>query len=448
MNNNKVNKIIKLITNNLGLKILAVVVSCVLWFVVNNITDPVDTKSFYNVQVEIQNADKIANEGKVYEVLDNSDIINVLKVTGKRSVLSYITKDDIKAVADMSELTFMNTVAIDISSTRNNSELEFVSSLDSVKLSIEDKKRIQMIISTSTSGEPADGYVVGSVTPSQNIVRIQGPESVINQIDRVEAVTSIDGYTTDINTSVELKLYDSEDKEIKNNSIEMNISTINVAVSILATKEIPLTFVTSNEPEAGYVVDGNITCSPQTVVIAGRKSVLDSITQLAILDSALNLEGKKEDFDTIVNIRKYLPTGTQFAEPSFGGNINVSVGIEPIVVKELEIPIRNFAISGKEDLDSKFDISLAEFEDDGVKEFVVKIAGTQAAVSAIKEESVIGVVDIKQIAEKMSIEEWAPGLYNGEITFNLPTNVKTDGSYTLTVAVKEKNKESEEVIAE
>ena len=393
MNNNKVNKTIKLITNNLGLKILAVVVSCVLWFVVNNITDPVDTKSFYNVQVEIQNADKIANEGKVYEVLDNSDIINVLKVTGKRSVLSYITKDDIKAVADMSELTFMNTVGIDISSTRNNSELEFASSLDSVKLSIEDKKRIQMIISTSTSGEPADGYVVGSVTPSQNIVRIQGPESVISQIDRVEAVTSIDGYTSDINTSVELKLYDTEDKEIKNNSIEMNISTINVAVSILATKEIPLTFVSSNEPEIGYVVDGDLTCSPQTVVIAGRKSVLDSITQLTIADAALSLEGKKDDFDAIVNIRKYLPTGTQFAEPSFGGNISVSVGIEPIVIKELKIPVRNFAISGKEELENSFDISLGEFEDDSVKEFVVKIAGTQAAVSAISEESVIGVVN-------------------------------------------------------
>ena len=216
----KIRRLIALITNNIGLKILAVIVSLGLWFVVNNINDPLEKMRFSNIPVEIINEDQITNSGKVYEVIDNTGVVTV-EVRGKRSVLRYITKENIRAVADMEELTFMNTVGIEVSSTRNNSELEFKTNIDSVKLSIEDMKRIQMIINTSTSGDPAEGYIVGSVSPSQNIVRLSGPESLISQIDHVDAVASIDGYSSDINTNVELKLYDAQGNDSKSNSIKL-----------------------------------------------------------------------------------------------------------------------------------------------------------------------------------------------------------------------------------
>ena len=62
---------------------------------------------------------------------------------------------------------------------------------ENLKLIIEDMKRTQFVINTNISGEPADGYVVGTVTPSQNVVRVSGPESIINQIDHVDATVDI-----------------------------------------------------------------------------------------------------------------------------------------------------------------------------------------------------------------------------------------------------------------
>ena len=133
---------------------------------------------------------------------------------------------------------YINTVNIKMTNKRHNTEQEFSSSIDNLKLKIEDIKRVQLAINTSTSGQPAEGYIVGSVTPAQNIVRISGPESIVEQIDRVEAVANIGNYayTTDINTSVDLVLRDAEGNEIKNNAIKMNISSINVSIAILATK--------------------------------------------------------------------------------------------------------------------------------------------------------------------------------------------------------------------
>lgn len=97
-------------------------------------------------------------------------------------MFDYVSRDDLKAVADLSELTFMNTVGIRVSSARNNSELEFRTNIDNVKLAIEKMDRDQKVINVSTSGEPASGYVVGGITPSQNVVRYSGPESLINQM--------------------------------------------------------------------------------------------------------------------------------------------------------------------------------------------------------------------------------------------------------------------------
>ncbi len=444
----KIRKLTALITNNIGLKILAVIVSVGLWFVVNNINDPLETMPFNNIPVEILNEDEITNSGKVYEIIDNTGTVNV-RVTGKRSVLRYITKENIRAVADMEELTFMNTIGIEVSSTRNNSELEFKTNIDSVKLSIEDMKRIQMIINTSTSGEPAEGYIVGSVTPSQNIVRLSGPESLINQIDHVDAVASIDGYSSDINTNVELKLYDAEGKDIKSNSIKMNISTVNVAVTILATKEVPIEYSIADEPEQGYIANGTIMSEPETVWIAGRRSVLDAVTKVTVSDPALSLEGKTDDVTSMINIKKYLPIGTQLADSSFSGNVNVKVEIEPVETKELMIPSRNFAIGfGIHEKPENMDAVIDEFENRDNTRFRVRISGTKAAVDAVDENSVIGVIDMDKVFSGLGMESWEAGTYTGEIVFDfkLPEGlkVKTDNAYALTVILSEREEDEEE----
>lgn len=423
-------KAVRMVTNNFGLKILAVIVSCGLWVVVDNINDPVEEQRFYNVPVDIINADLVTNEGKVYDVLDGTDMVNVT-VKGKRSVLSYISKEDIRAIADMAELTFMNTVGIRVSSTRSNSELDFRTNIDSVKLSIENIAQKQIPINVSTSGEPAAGYVVGGVKPSQNVVRVSGPESLIDQIDHIDAVANIDGYSSDIDTSVELKLYDVANNEIKNSSIKKNISTVNVTVTILATKIVPLSFVVPDEPATGYVVNGEPVSMPETVTIAGRSSILDGVSRITISDPALSVEGRTENMTTIINVKKYLPSGVQFADSSFGGNVNVTVGIEQLVTKDLEIPARNFAASNKPE-----NLKLTLHEVDGQNYYTIRISGIKSAVESVNAVNVVGVVDMDALLEKTGLTEWVAGVYQGEIIFNLPDNVRLAQPYLMTVVLE------------
>ena len=427
------------LTHNLGLKILALVFSIGLWFVVNNITDPTIKKPFTNIPVEIINEEMLTNEGKVYEVLEDTDVINV-SVIGKKSVLDYITKDDIKAVADLSELTFMNTVSIKVSSAKYNSELEFTTSVDNLKLSIEDIKRVQMIINTSTSGVPAEGYIVGTVTPSQNVVRLSGPESLISQIDHVEAVANIAGYATDINSSVELKLCDKDGNEIKSNSIKMNIATINVAVTILGTKEVPLNFIVQGEPAEGYVVSDEIITVPEKVTIAGRKNALENVSEITVVDSALKVDNMSKDLTEIINIKKYLPSGVQFADSTFNGNVSVTVGIEPLVTHEYAVPVENFAIGN---VPEGFKASIKELENENIKNYKISLSGIEQDMKKIDEKDIIGVIDMQVLAEKQGIEEWTAGSYVSEITFNLPEDIIIEEPYSFTIILEDINAETE-----
>lgn len=427
------------LTHNLGLKILALVFSVGLWFIVNNITDPVIRKPFTNVPVEIINADKITNEGKVYDILEDTDVINVW-VTGKQSIMNYITKDDIKAVADLSDLTFMNTVSIKVSSAKYNSDLEFTTSVDNLKLSIEDMKRVQMIINTSTTGAPALGYVVGTVTPSQNVVRLSGPESIINQIASVEAVANIAGYSSDINSSVELKLCDAKGNEIKSSSVKMNISTINVAVTILGTKEVPLNFVVQGEPARNYMVSDELISVPEKVTIAGRKNHLENVSEIHITDPALKVDGLTEDMTTIVNIKKYLPGGVQFADNTFNGNVSITIGIEPIVTEEFVVPVENFAV-GK--VPEGYRAYIAEFENEEIRNYKISLSGMEKNIKRLNARNIIGVVDMELLAEKQGITQWTEGTYVSEITFNLPENITADEPYSLTVVLEKITQEDE-----
>lgn len=430
-----------MITHNFGLKLLAVIVSCGVWFVVNNITDPVKSKLFTNIPVEIVNDSRITSEGKVYEIIDNTDTTNVW-VRGKSSVLKDITRDDIRAEADMAEITFMNTVGIEISSARNNSELEFSSSVENVKLSIEDIKRGEKPITISTVGEPAEGYIVGGTNASQNVVRFSGPETLIAGIDHAEAVVSVNGYSSDINTTADIKLYDADNNEIRSSSIKLNISSVNVAVTILATKEVPLSFIASDSPVAGYVMseEGPISV-PESVLLAGRKNVLDGVTKITVSDTALSLKDRTEDFTAIVNIQKYLPANTQFADSEFNGNISVAIGIEALVTRDLEIPARNFAAGNAPE---GFDLTIREFDGEEPQPYRIRISGTQAAVDAVNAEEIIGVVDMDALLGTVGLEQWQAGVYAGEITFNLPDNVRLENTYRMTIILEAP--EEEEVV--
>lgn len=407
----------KWFTNNLGLKFLALFGSFLLWLIVVNINDPVDYQTFTGVQVELVNANAITDEGKIYEILDNTNVITV-RVAAKRSILDALSRENIRAVADLSEVTITNTVSIKLSTNKYNSSIESIdSNTEYLKLNIEDIKRKQLVIDTVTTGTPADGYLVGTVSSDQNLVRLSGPESVIARINSAQVIVDVSGMKEDISTSAELRLYDADGKQIVNDSITANITAVNVNVSILATKIVPITYQTSGTPADGYDLTGEILSNPEEILIAGSQSQIDKITVIEVPDTALNVTGQTENLTVFLNINEYLPSGIILGDKNFRGSVSVEVVIEKIETKRIEIPESSIRL---DNIPDGYEASVLDYDQDST----ISLKAISSRLEALENAAWVGIVDVGGYFEDQNITEITPGIYTIEAEFVMPENVE------------------------
>ena len=423
----------KKLTNNLGLKICSFVFAVLLWLVVVNVDNPVKTKQFDNIAVKLQNANLITEEGLVYEILDSTGTVSV-SVSAPRSYLELLSKDDIVAVADFENITAANTINITYYSKRYNDRItNFKGSVESVKLNIEPKKMLQLVLKTKTTGNVEDGYVVGKVTTDQNQVRISGPQSIVEQIKSAVIAVDISGTTTDIATYADVKLYDAEEKEVSSESIVMNVDSVKVNVEILATKTVPIQYSVMGTPAAGFRQTGEISGVPSEITIAGGAEALKNIAQIDVPSEALNINGKKENLVANINLKNYLPDGISIADSDYSGKAIVTVYIEEEQEKELKLNKSNILLTN---VPEGYSISI-----DDEEEIVLKMVGLQADISEMMISDIIGEIDIAAYMETEGINRLQEGEYTVEAAFDFNENITIVEPVKVKLIVQETEEE-------
>lgn len=415
--------------NNLGLKILALLFACALWLIVVNINDPIKTVTYSGVKVEILNEEAITEQGKVYEILDNTGTVSVT-VTAKRSAFDSINTENIHAVADMKEISFMDTVRINAYCDKGSENLENIkSNTENLKLQIEDIKKVQLVITPVTVGEPAQGYVLGDVSTNQTIVRMSGPDSVISQITKATVTVDVGGMKSSITTSADLKLYDADNRLIENGSIKKNIDEVTVTAQILETKAVPVLVAVDGTPASGYMITGEVVTDPETILIAGSSKNLAAVKQIEIPEGVFSIAGQSSTVTANIDIRKYLPENVMLADSGFSGKVTVTAAIEKTMVKTLEIPKRNLAISN---VPPGYSASFVDMEDS----VTVELTGLKEVLDSLYADNIKGVVDLKLFMEKTELTELAEGTYQTEFSFELPEGAAVSARVPANIVIE------------
>ena len=198
--------------NNLGLKILAVLFAIFLWWMVVNIDDPINKKT-YAVDVTVTNPEVITNAGKSYQILDDTKSISVT-VKARRKVLDEIKKSNIVATADLREMQDTSVpIRVSVSGFEGDYE-EVTANPRNIQVKVENTQKKTFPITTVALGTPRDGYVVGSMTASPKTVDISGPESSIAKISKVVAKVDVSEISSDATMQASLIYYDAADNII------------------------------------------------------------------------------------------------------------------------------------------------------------------------------------------------------------------------------------------
>lgn len=393
----------KKIFNNIGLKILALLIAVLVWWVVMNIDDPLVKKTISGIAVELRNDDDLTDKGYIYEV-DSGSVITIT-VRAPESVAKDLKASDFVAYADLSQLSPLTdsaNITIECVKSDVKSDIKDITSKTQVvKLNIDNKETAEIPVNIKITGTPADNYVLGDKSISQNKIEITGAASVIEKIASAEISYDVSNMMQSVSEMVAPVFYDENGKVVDTSSIQLSRKTLRLNVEILATKWIPVTVIPTVTTADGYKLI-EYTQSFDQIKIAGTQDSLANISSLAIPSDAIELEDITESQDCTVNVANYLKGS--YTIVSGTTELVVHIEIEQEVVKSYIIRKNGIVINNLgENLE-------AEIEDPYIE---VKVRALQKTQDSFNMDALNTNIDLKG---------YEPGEYEVPVVFSEDTN--------------------------
>lgn len=408
------------LTNNIGLKFLAVLIALVLWLAIVNVNDPEKTITVSNIPISVTNESAITSRDMVYNV-KSEQYLNIT-VSGKRSIVSNLSAEDFRATASLKELSKVNSIPVDV--TAKNASLG--RKITIVKQSaqtilvdvenLEEKDFTDLVV--EYTGKVADGYVAGLSSMSTDEVTVKAPTSIIDKIKKVAVRCSLDGTNTNISKKCPVILYDKNDKEIKSDEIELSDKKIRVNVNVLRAKQVPISTINKDElgkPADGYVVD-DVILSSDSITVYGSEESLDSIESLDIQDD-IDVSDAKGDVTQNIDVTGKLPKGLSVSGES---TITVKVVIKKLITRTFEYDASEVSLN---DLTSDLDVQLV------TKKVKVTLQGEEEVISQLTKDDMAISADLGKVKE---------GTTTVHVDVAVPDNTTLMNNVTIKIKAKAK----------
>ena len=408
------------LTNNIGLKFLAVLIALVLWLAIVNVNDPEKTITVSNIPISVTNESAITSRDMVYNV-KSEQYLNIT-VSGKRSIVSNLSAEDFRATASLKELSKVNSIPVDVT-TKNASlgrKITIVKQSAQTILvdveNVEEKDFTDLVV--EYTGKVADGYVAGLSSMSTDEVTVKAPTSIIDKIKKVAVRCSLDGTNTNISKKCPVILYDKNDKEIKSDEIELSDKKIRVNVNVLRAKQVAISTINKDElgkPADGYVVD-DVILSSDSITVYGSEESLDSIESLDIQDD-IDVSDAKGDVTQNIDVTGKLPKGLSVSGES---TITVKVLIKKLITRTFEYDASEVSLN---DLSSNLDVQLV------TKKVKVTLQGEEEVISQLTKDDMAISADLGKVKE---------GTTTVHVDVAVPDNTTLMNNVTIKIKAKAK----------
>ena len=354
----------KKITDNLSLKIMSVAVAVVVWLIVVNIDNPVGTNYYTITNVELINKEYVESSdtiGKMCMPEENQDTVRVA-ITADKKTRDKIRVSDISAVADLQQAVSLDTnpVMVPITVTCSVSgigpgDIKVTPQNLSVNL---DEKETQEFVVNVTRGDtkPGKDYEVGSLTANPEKVRITGPKSLVNKIDKVNAAIELNGKTQDFTQEVTLSIIDKNqealsDSEMNSLRIENNAQVIVTAKLWKIRQGVKISAGYVGTPAEGYQA-GMIKTVPDTISVAGSTEGLETLAAndnvITIPSESIDISGESSDVEKKISLKDLLPDNVKLTSDS-SEDVWVTVSILPEGSREFSFPTKEIEVKNKPD---------------------------------------------------------------------------------------------------
>lgn len=352
------------LTDNLSLKIMSVAIAIVVWLIVVNIDNPVGTNYYTITDVELINKEYVESSdtiGKMCMPEENQDSVKVA-ITASKKVRDRIRLSDITAVADLQQAVSLDTdpVMVPITVTCLASGVlpsDIKVTPQNLTVNLDEKETQEFVVNVSKGDtKPGKDYEVGSLTASPEKIRITGPKTLVNKIDKVNATIALDGNTEDYTQEVNLMIYDKNQEALSES--EMNSLRIENNAKVVVTAKlwkirtgVKIAAGYVGTPAGGYQV-GSVKTVPDTISVAGNTEGLESLSEndnmITIPADRIDISGESKDVERKISLKNLLPDNVKLTSDS-SEDVWVTVSILPVGSQEFNLPTKNIEVKNKPD---------------------------------------------------------------------------------------------------
>lgn len=325
------------------MKVLAPILSVVIWMTVMTTIDPVTTTYISDIPVTPINTEALDNVGQAYTI-ESGTTVNI-KVTGRRAILDNLTADDFIAIADFEELSLVYAVPVNVKAANEAHDLEIEIRGNSVmKLQIEDVVQTDVPVIVDIIGDSNNDYVIQVKDTSTKTVTVTCPESVAKTLEKAVLTVDVYGKRSNYVASATPVIYDKNGNKIEKN-VSVGQASVKVEIDVYGVKEIPFVIKLAEQDTKAemffklndYVVEKD------TLRLAGPHDILSNID---VIEVVISPDVNSDVSNTILaNITPFIPEGVLLAKDQ-EEQIEVSVDLSKMKNVTIDMAATDIVFSG------------------------------------------------------------------------------------------------------
>ncbi|HEX9017354.1 MAG TPA: CdaR family protein [Chloroflexota bacterium] len=259
---------------NLGLALLALLISITLWVLVVNDQNPerTDTPDIA-IPVEVT---KIQS-GLV--LMNNPEPVR-FKIQAPRDRWSGFRASSFQASVDLSRVGpgIQSVPIIADASDPQVHVLEVIPPTASIRL--EEVRERTVPVKVNLVGNVPFGYVYGKPKVDPEVLVVSGPSSLVQSVDTASVDVRLDGITVDIDAAFHPSPVDSTGNTVRN--VKLSVETARVQLSVqqqVSYKQLGIRPNLTGNPAGGYWVE-SVVSEPASVTVVGDPKVLAGVDYL------------------------------------------------------------------------------------------------------------------------------------------------------------------------
>ncbi len=400
-------KLSKILQNNTVLKILAFLISFVLFLIITQTGSPFWQDIFQETQVISDVSVTTQYDKDKYYI---SGLPDKMPITIKGSENQLIAaKNQTNAMNVVIDLNGYEPGQYQISSSDMNFDVpagvKATSVISEYEITIQKRGSQSFPLElTYADTQLKDGFMFDNPKLANSYINIVGGTETLSTIANVQAIVDLNGLDTtkasgSANLNAEIKAYDVKGNIVED--IEMEKSTVGVEINYNSeTKEVPISYQFSGQGDeyVASICPSEETCdanTQSTLKIFGDEEKVKEVTDVGTIKYNIDLSKVNQDTGKVPGVA-ILPKGVFIV----GGNSReFDVKLEPGVSKTVDV---NISTQG---LNSKFSIKAVDKNSVSVP---VEVTGASSVINSLTPEDIVASIDLSKVTE--------PGEYEVPIT--------------------------------